>query len=112
MTFQSLLHTDGVCVPCFGPLAFLNSQGKCTCEVNHPLFMDEECTPCDSTNGVLSAEGECECVDPETMLLSDTTNLCIPCSADFGIQVTVFSFIINSKIASIQPSGLELFWTH
>ena len=91
-TFKSLLHTDGVCVPCSGPTAFLNDQGICTCEVNHLIYMEEECIPCDSTNGVLSADGECECVDPETMLLSDDTNLCIPCSADFGIQVSVFSF--------------------
>ena len=54
--------------------------------------MDEECIPCDSENGVLSEDGECECVDPDTMLLSDSTNLCIPCSADFGIQALVDNY--------------------
>ena len=63
----------------------------------------EDHIPCDSTNGVLSDDGECECVDPETMLLSDDTNLCIPCSADFGIQVSISSFIISGSYALIQP---------
>ena len=93
MIIESLLHTDGVCVPCFGPLAFLNDDGECTCEENHLIFNNEQCIPCDSTNGVLSEDGVCECTDPETMLLSDETNLCIPCSADFGIQAAVNRWI-------------------
>ena len=73
----------------FGHLAFLNDQGEWTCTENHLIYDNEECIPCDSTNGVLSEDGVCECNDPETMLLSDYTSLCIPCSADFGIQAAV-----------------------
>ena len=101
MTFQSLLHTNGVCIPCYGPTAFLNDWGECTCEENNLLYQAEECIPCDSTNGVLSEDGVCECIDPQTMLLSDSTNLCIPCSADFGIQAADYK-----KVARYQDCNI------